>query len=299
MAARPQAVAGQAAQQQLGAQAAQLAHVVSDRRQRRRYQLGVGVIVETGNGLVPGQHQARPLQDLHSPHGIEVGRREHGGGGQARGQQGLGRYYAPAFEVVGRREQQLGAGLQPVVQQGRTVGLVAFTYVELAHVPDKSDAAVAVPQQVLDRLPGTARVVRQHGGKAEAGLLVAYGHDGLAGVADGLEVVARDGTGDRYKAGDASPTDVGQLVQGDLLVVVDARGHSLNGHHPATCRRDRTGHGRDDHARVPPRYETGQDADRRGQNRRPPARQPALMPPPGVRHATCPINSRSSTAGPG
>jgi hypothetical protein len=82
-------------------------------------------------------------------------------------------------------------------------------------------------------------------------------------------------------------------------VVVDARGHSLHGEHPATGRRDRSGHGRDNRTRVPPRYETGQDADRRRQNRRPPARRSALRPPPGIRKTTCTINSRSSPARPG
>ncbi len=58
---------------------------------------------------------------------------------------------------------------------------------------------------------------------------------GLPASANGLEVVAGDGVGNRYKAGNATPADVRQVVQDDLLVVIDARGHSLHGqgHRPA------------------------------------------------------------------
>ena len=108
--------------------------------------------------------------------------------------------------------------------------------VELAQVADEGDAAVAVSQQVLHGVPGTTSVVRQYGGTGEARLIVADGHDGLARVTNSLQVVPGDGVGNRYEAGNSLPADVGQVVQGDLLVVVDARGHRLHGQDPATGR---------------------------------------------------------------
>ncbi len=129
------------------------------------------------------------------------------------------------FHVVGSLEEPGGVGLDAMCGQCVSVGGVAFLDVELGQAACKSYALMAMLQEVLHGRRHATSVVCYHSWAGQTGLLVAEGHQRLARVTQGLEVIARHGLADRNEPGHALPGNSVQPFWGaPPLVVYDGAG---------------------------------------------------------------------------
>ncbi|MNW54366.1 hypothetical protein D3C74_319640 [compost metagenome] len=239
---RPDPLAVQAREQELGGELSDAVVVRVDRREPRACPRAAVGVVEPDERLVARQHEPRVGQCAQEADRVAVGARDRRGRVEPLVERDPGGRRAGGLLVVARPVDPLGAGLDPVGAQRCLVRGVPLRQVVLARVPEEPDPLVPVLEEVLDGGTHPARVVGRDHGSPQVVDGLADDDQGLARPVEGAQHVVLDGRRDhddpvhRVEPGDRPVRRlVGELVPVEVGRVRLDRDHAMPARAQAAC----------------------------------------------------------------